>query len=67
MVKGKRLLGQIIVIRSVDSQDAITASPTKIPWQTLVKITQRITGEIPGVVKVLYDLTPKPPSTIEYI
>jgi len=67
MVGGKRLLGEIVVIRSVESTDALTATPTKIPWLTLEKICQKITGEVPGVVKVLYDLTPKPPSTIEFI
>lgn len=67
IVDGKRLLGQIIVVRCVDSKDALTATPTKVPWEVLQKITQRITREIPGIVKVLYDLTGKPPSTIEYI
>ena len=37
------------------------------PWEILEKIQERITEEIPKVVKVLYDITPKPPSTIEYI
>lgn len=64
---GKRIFGEIIAIRSVDSQDALTATPTKVPWEVLQRITQRITREIPGIVKVLYDLTGKPPSTIEYI
>lgn len=67
VVGGKRLLGEIIVVRSVESKDALTAQSTKIPWKVLEKICQRITKEVPGVVKVLYDLTPKPPSTIEYI
>lgn len=67
VVGGKRLLGQIIAIRSVESKDALTAKPTKIPWKTLERVCQRITTEVPRVVKVLYDLTPKPPSTIEYI
>jgi GMP synthase (glutamine-hydrolysing) len=51
----------------VDSENAITASPTRLPWATLMRIQRRITRAIPSVVKVLYDLTPKPPSTIEYI
>ena len=65
--KGKRSFGNIIVIRSVESRDAITASVTKIPWAILEKIRNRIIEEIPQVVKVLFDITPKPPSTIEYI
>jgi len=40
---------------------------TEIPWELLKKIQKRIVAEIPSVNKVLYDLTPKPPSTIEYI
>lgn len=67
IVNGKRKFGDIIAIRSVDSHDAITASVTKIPWPILEKIQKRITKEIPSVVKVLFDITPKPPSTIEYI
>ncbi len=63
----KRVFGNIIVIRSVESKDAMTASVTKIPWGVLERIRDRIIKEIPGVVKVLFDITPKPPSTIEYI
>jgi GMP synthase (glutamine-hydrolysing) len=63
----KRSFGNIIVIRSVESKDAITASVTKVPWQVLEEIRDRILRDIPQVVKVLFDITPKPPSTIEYI
>jgi GMP synthase (glutamine-hydrolysing) len=51
----------------VESKDAMTASVTKVPWQILEKIRDRIIDEIPEVIKVLFDITPKPPSTIEYI
>ena len=54
-------------MRSVESSNAITAGITKIPWVILTTIQERITREIPSVTKVLYDITPKPPSTIEYI
>lgn len=64
---GKRVFGDIVVVRAVDSADAMTAQPTEVTWKTLHTIAARITSEIPQVVKVLYDLTPKPPSTIEYI
>ncbi len=67
IVKGKRAFGNIIVIRSVDSRDAITAQPSKIPFEVLMKIQKKIIRQIPQVTKVLYDLSPKPPSTIEYI
>ncbi|MCX8082687.1 MAG: 7-cyano-7-deazaguanine synthase [bacterium] len=67
IVNGKRILGDIIAIRAVESKDALTASPCKIPWMILFKARDRILKEVPGVVKVVYDITPKPPSTIEYI
>lgn len=67
VVDGKRRFGDIIVIRSVESRDAMTAQPTQIPWETLQKIQERVCKEIPDVTKVLYDITPKPPSTIEYV
>lgn len=65
-IKGKRKYGNIIVIRAVDSKDAITAKPSKIVWDKLEKMADRITSEIPSVVRVLYDLTKKPPATIEF-
>lgn len=67
MINGKRLYGDIIAIRAVDSKDALTAAPSKIPWTTLYKVRDKILAEVPSVVKVVYDITPKPPSTIEYI
>lgn len=67
IIKGKKVFGNIIVIRSVESKNAMTAKPSRIPYQILEKIQKRITREIFGVTKVLYDITPKPPSTIEYI
>ena len=67
MVGGKRVLGDIIAIRAVESKDARTANPSKLPWATLFKVRDKILKEVPGVVKVVYDITPKTPSTIEYI
>ncbi len=64
---GKRTFGHIIIIRSVESRDAMTAEPTPIPFETLTRMAKRITEEIPDVSRVAYELTPKPPSTIEYI
>lgn len=64
---GKREFGNIIIIRCVESTDARIATPTKLPWKILKKITKRLTTEIPGVNRVCYDITPKPPATIEYI
>ena len=65
--KGSRQFGNIIVIRSVDSRDALTATATKIPYKILDSIQRNIYRQIPEVTKVLYDMSPKPPSTIEYI
>jgi len=64
---GKRAMGHTIAVRCVDSTNAITAKATRLPWSKLDRIRKRIISEIPSVTKVLYDLTPKPPSTIEYI
>jgi GMP synthase (glutamine-hydrolysing) len=63
---GKREFGQIIVVRCVDSVDARTATAVELPWDKLRRISERIT-DVPGVNRCLYDLTPKPPATIEYI
>ncbi len=65
--KDQRAFGNIIVVRSVQSNNALTASPTKVSYKILERIQRRIVREIPEVIKVLYDLSPKPPSTIEYI
>jgi GMP synthase (glutamine-hydrolysing) len=64
---GRRRFGDLIAVRCVDSEDAVTATATPLGWATLMKIQKRIYAEIPSVTKVLYDLSPKPPSTIEYI
>lgn len=63
---GKREFGNIVVIRCVNSVDARTATATRIPWPTLERICRRITS-LPGVSRCLYDLTPKPPATVEYV
>jgi len=65
--EGKRKFGDIIIVRSVESKDAMTAEPSEIPWEILKSISKRITAEIPEVTRVAYEITPKPPATIEYI
>lgn len=63
---GNRLYGNIITVRIVDSQDAVTAKAREVPYKTLMQIAKRITEEIDSVVRCLYDITDKPPSTIEF-
>ena len=55
-----------VVLRAVNTRDAMTATIEEIPWPVLHKITQRITSEVKGVNRVLYDITPKPTGTIEW-
>jgi GMP synthase (glutamine-hydrolysing) len=50
----------------VESVDAMTASFSKAPWDALERISNRIGNEVPGVTRVVYDITHKPPSTIEW-
>lgn len=65
--EGKRKFGEIVIIRSVESKDAMTAEPTNVPWEVLTNLCRRITNEIPDVTRVAYEITGKPPATIEYV
>lgn len=62
----KRTFAYSVIIRAVDSIDATSATIAEIPYEILNKIVQRIVNEVEGVNRVLYDLTPKAPATIEY-
>ena len=55
-----------VIIRAVNTRDAMTATIEEIPYELLHHITKRIITEVPGVNRVLYDLTPKPTGTIEW-
>ncbi len=63
---GKRVDAWPVVIRAVNTRDAMSADIEELPWPLMRRLTERITSEVPGVNRVLYDLTPKPPATIEW-
>ncbi len=62
----KRAFEWPVVLRAVNTVDAMTATIEEIPWPVLHRVTERITHEVKGVNRVLYDLTPKPTGTIEW-
>lgn len=63
---GERTYAYPIVLRAVTSDDAMTADVYPLPWEVLQRITGRIVREVPHVNRVVYDVTPKPPGTIEW-
>ena len=63
---GKRTFAYPVIIRAVNTKDAMTATVENVPFELLEHITARITAEVENVNRVLYDLTPKPSATIEW-
>ena len=63
---GKRTFDWPVIIRTVNTRDAITATVEELPWDLMKKLVSRITAEVKGVNRVLIDITPKPCATIEY-
>jgi GMP synthase (glutamine-hydrolysing) len=63
---GKRYMGWAVVIRAITTVDAVTAESVEIPWDMLKTIRDRIIDTVPGVNRVLWDISDKPVATIEW-
>ncbi len=61
-----RTYGHCVALRCVTTDDFMTVDWTRIPFETLERASSRITGEVPGVNRVVYDITSKPPATVEW-
>ena len=66
MKNNARVFEYMVIIRAINTIDAMTASIEKVDWDVLEKITERILAEVENVNRVCYDLSPKPPATIEF-
>ncbi len=66
MKNNARVFEYMVIIRAINTVDAMTASVEKVDWDVLEKITERILAEVENVNRVCYDMSPKPPATIEF-
>ena len=64
--EGKRSFDWPVIIRAINTVDAMSATVEELDWPLLHRVTDRILTQVPGVSRVLYDLSPKPPATIEW-
>lgn len=66
MKNNARVFEYMVIIRAINTVDAMTASVEKVDWDVLERITERILAEVDNVNRVCYDMSPKPPATIEF-
>lgn len=66
MKNNARVFEYMVIIRAINTVDAMTASVEKVDWDVLERVTNRILGEVENVNRVCYDMSPKPPATIEF-
>jgi GMP synthase (glutamine-hydrolysing) len=63
---GERTYDYTLALRAIKTPDFMKAEWARLPWELLEKVSARITGEVPGINRIVYDITPKPPATIEW-